>query len=215
MLHAIIGTMGIGKTLSMTYLGYKKYSQTNCQIYSNYELNKDFFPNYKLVTSLNEVMDMKNGLALLDELWLTIDSRESHSSRNRLVSKILAKSRKVGITILYTVQHPFQIDKRIRQNTHSVFIPHLTFNKRTNLAELCTLTEYNGYKFYEMGIMEKMRVKKFRTKYVFMMYDTLEEITAFGMEETHCCVCDKKKQSMFYVKEKLVCNGCKKIIISS
>lgn len=89
----------------------------------------------------------------------------SGSKKNKFITPILAKSRKRGINICYTVQYFKQIDIRIRTVTDFVCIP------RMNDAETkCTLMVYSN------PSMQLQRMFRFRTAQVFELYDTNEEV---------------------------------------
>jgi len=163
MLIAILGPLGCGKTLGMTYLGLKSYFayKRRVKLYSNYHLyGVPFF----FVRNPDDIEEMHEGIFLGDELWLWLDSRASSSRKNKMIAKILAKSRKRGIEIFYTTQDFSQIDKRIRKITDYFCVPML--NKSESV---CTLLIYNKY-------MEMKRCLKFRTEKIFDCYDTTEEI---------------------------------------
>ena len=88
-LHAFVGTLGSGKTLSMTWWAAQQYNKGRT-IFSNYRLG---FPHYK-VTHPDQLDQMKNGAAVLDELWLWMDSRCSGDELNKMRAYVLGKSRK-------------------------------------------------------------------------------------------------------------------------
>lgn len=166
MLIAIVGPLGSGKTLGMTYLIFKsvlKYRRMGMRIrvFANYHLSG--IPFYYVHTP-DEILAMREGLFGGDELWLWLDSRASGSHRNLFMSRILAKSRKRNVEIFYTTQDISQIDKRIRKITELIVFPSLNKNE-----SICTLYICNRY-------LELKRVVKFRTKNIFKLYDTTEEV---------------------------------------
>jgi len=183
MLIAILGPLGCGKTLGMTFLGLKSYFAYNrrVKLYSNYHL---FGVPFIYVKSPEDIEMMHEGIFLGDELWLWLDSRASQSKKNKMISKILGKSRKRGIEIFYTTQDFSQIDKRIRKITDYFCVPML--NKSETL---CTLLIYNKY-------MELKRCLRFRTAKIFDCYDTTEEIEELETED------DREKERMELKKEK-------------
>lgn len=158
---AILGGLGSGKTLSLTYLGLRNLLKGKA-IWSNYHLNFE----HTYIETLDEIDDMREGTFLGDELWAWLDARASSSKRNRFISNILLKSRKRGYDILYTAQDFDQMDKRIRRITDFVAFPQMSRNE-----DWCVLT------IAERRTQRILKQLKFRTAFVFRMYDTAEEIT--------------------------------------
>jgi hypothetical protein len=58
---------------------------------------------------------MHDGVAALDEFWRIADSRMSRKTSNKLVSDILARSRKRHLVYIFSAQVIDSIDKRIRK----------------------------------------------------------------------------------------------------
>jgi len=119
-LFAIVGELGSGKTLALTYLAWNNWLKKQRKIYSNY--NFYGFP-FTPVKSVFNIDKMREGFFAGDELWLWLDARCSKKEKNRIISSILLKSRKRGITIAYTTQTIGQIEKRIRDITDFVSYP--------------------------------------------------------------------------------------------
>jgi len=159
-LMAIIGELGSGKTLSLTYMAFRNWLKGK-EIFSNYRLN---FPHVR-VKSIKQIDKMREGFFAGDELWLWLDSRASRKKVNIVVSSILAKSRKRGIHIAYTTQSFRQIDIRIRNITDFFGIPKLSPDEK-----YCTfhMVSNPGY--------ERIRSFRFPTHPFFNLYDTSEEI---------------------------------------
>src|SRR2546428_10932370 len=99
-LWALVGKMGGGKTLTMTYFLLILYIEQRMRILTNYKLK---FPK-RIDGYIPEKIDMellldpkneqmKNCAIGLDEFWLWADSRNSGSKVNRLISYILLQSR--------------------------------------------------------------------------------------------------------------------------
>jgi hypothetical protein len=122
-LWVLVGKMGGGKTLTMTYFLFILFVEKMMRILTNYSLT---FPNrrdgYKpekiqLETLLDpNNKEMMNCAIGLDEFWLFADSRTSASKTNRLISYIMLQSRKRNVDIFITAQTYMQIDTRIRKN---------------------------------------------------------------------------------------------------
>jgi len=180
---AVVGELGAGKTLSLTYLAYRNFMKGR-KIYSNYKLS---FP-YTKVTSIEQLEDMKSGFFAGDELWLWIDARASTSKKNKVVSSILLKSRKRDIHFSYTTQSFSQVDKRVRNITDFIAVPMLS--PRENWCRLLIMTNPSH---------SIVKTIKFRTENVFKMYDTTEEIepidSMIGEQE------EKKKDKIDELKD--------------
>jgi len=157
---AFVGELGAGKTLSLTYFAYLNHLK-GVKVYSNYHLS---FPHEKIL-SIEDIEGMREGFFAGDELWLWMDSRASHSKKNRAISSILLKSRKRGIQIAYTTQSFGQIDLRIRRITDFIAVPMLS--PKEDWCRVLILSNPS---------MTKVRWLKFRTGEIFPLYDTEEEI---------------------------------------
>jgi len=160
-LMAIVGSLGSGKTLALTYLAYRNLMK-GLKIYANYHLK---FP-HEYVSTVKQLDKMKNGFFAGDELWSWLDSRVSTSKRNRAINKILLSSRKRGIHFAYTTQSFNQTDIRIRKITDFIAIPYLNADN-----SWCRLVIYNN------PTLDVLRAFKFRTAKYFNFYDTSEEVT--------------------------------------
>lgn len=163
MLVGIVGKMGTGKTLTLTYLAMKERKKHR-KIYSNYKLN---FP-YKPIKNLNDFDKIRNGVFCADELWLWLDSRESGQAKNKFGSKILAKSRKRGIDVYYTTQHIMQIDARVRRVTDYLIFPQI----KNGILIMEMYEYYNN----SMEFLKKIQVQANK---LFDYYDTSEEVLEY------------------------------------
>jgi hypothetical protein len=164
-LVAIIGELGCGKTLALTFLAWHNYQNKGKKIFSNYKFKTIPF---EYVSEAEDINNMHSGFFAGDELWLWLDSRSSHSKKNKFISSILIKSRKRNLEIVYTTQSFFQIDVRVRNITDFIITPVLSKSERT-----CKLLWYTKESF----MMNKpVKIIKFKTKDFFDMYDTTEEI---------------------------------------
>ena len=166
-LIAIVGSLGSGKSLSAVYLTARNYLKGRT-IFSNITLYG--IPFYR-VDSIDDIMSIRDGFFLADELFYWIDSRmigEGARKRNKIVSDILAKSRKRRIIIAYTSQVLSSIDKRIRQVTDFIMIPQL--NRK---ATVCNLMIFRGNKVSPATFHKVIR---FRTEPIFKLYNSNEEV---------------------------------------
>jgi hypothetical protein len=163
-LIAIVGELGSGKTLTMTYLLWKQWFANGARVFANYHLYK--IP-YMFVGSMKTFNEIREGVFGGDELWLNADSR-SHSLGKIFVTNTLARSRKRGLTIYYTTQLLDSIDKRIKKVTDFMALPVL--NKEETV---CTVYFYKGTSGKPTTFMKRMY---FMADPVKQMYDTNEEI---------------------------------------
>lgn len=159
-LMAIIGSLGAGKTLALTYLGVRNALQGR-RIYSNYHLGYE----YTYIKTPDEIDSIKKGVFLGDELWAWLDSRTSQKKKNRFISKILLKSRKRGYQIIYTLQNFSQIDKRIRKITDFITKPQLYPNNKKCVMPI-----------YDLKTMQPVKTLKFIPSEYYDLFDTNEEI---------------------------------------
>lgn len=157
-LMAIIGGLGAGKTLGLTYLAYRNFLK-GLKIYSNYWLA---FPHDK-IKKTSQLEKMREGFFAGDELWLWLDSRCSSSKRNRIVGQILLSSRKKDINFVYTTQSFNQVDIRIRRCTDFICQPFLTPRE-----DWCRLV------IFSYPSLEYVKQFKFKTKKYFPLFNTKE-----------------------------------------
>lgn len=170
-LIAIVGELGAGKTLTMTYLLWKQWYVNGAKVYANYHLYK--IP-YMFVGSMKTFNSIRDGVFGGDELWLNADSR-SHSLAKLFITNTLARSRKRDLTIYYTVQLLDSIDKRIKKVTDFMAIPSLNREETW-----CTVVFLRGTSGKPATYMKTMY---FYTEPVKQMYDTKEEVIPWPEDE--------------------------------
>jgi hypothetical protein len=149
--RGIVGDIGCGKTILMTYYGYKCY-EAGYRIYSNYDLKYPYIPIDK-IRDLNELEQGQN-LILMDEAWITADSRKSSTYTNIMLSRAVLQSRKNKADLIYTTQYINQIDIRIRQITHEFIIPKIVYWTVEDEPAIIKATFYESVgsgKFRELG----------------------------------------------------------------
>lgn len=167
MIIGMIGRMGTGKTLSLVRYAYNYY-RSGYKIYSNIHLN---FPYTRV--GLQDLLDYANAntyleksIVIIDEAHVLLDSRNSASKRNRLVSFFVVLTRKMGCNLLYTTQRFHQIDKRLRDNSDIVIS--------------CSTKTFKGTKYTHNMIMIMtefgMKTKReiFKSSDYFNLYNTKE-----------------------------------------
>lgn len=175
-LFSIVGELGSGKTLALTYLAWSNWFKKKKRIFSNYTLYGIPFTPVKTLPSLDK---MKEGFFAGDELWLWVDSRATKNEKNRLVSSILLKSRKRGITIAYTTQSIHQVEKRIRDVTDFIGYPLMSIDN-----SWCRLEIFRGPK---ASIATRINPPVyFLCEPVYAMFNTYEEVQSIENAEDNC-----------------------------
>ena len=167
-LYAYVGELGTGKTLGLTYMALRNWLKGK-DIYSNYKLNfppTEFGNRIIYVRTIDDIQNIGDGFACLDELWLWLDSRASGSKKNKIISVILSASRKMGFDIGYTTQSLHQIDKRVRDITDMLVIPQISGN-----GLKCTL-----YFVKNDQTRKLIRTYRFPTELMYNCYNTREII---------------------------------------
>ena len=164
-LFGIVGELGAGKTLSLTFLLFKNWMFRRKKIFANYHL---YGIPYIYISSINQLDNIHDGFVGLDELWLIADSRLSLNKKNRFVAGILSKSRKRILNYTFTAQLLDQLDKRIRKVLDFTAYPIM------NTAE--TLTRVNIFRTGYPREGSYMKTFYFKNAGIFPLYDTNEEI---------------------------------------
>jgi len=164
-LFCVVGEMGAGKTLTATHLAFKNWYFRKMKIFSNYHL---FQIPYYYIETVSQLLEMRDGVAVLDELWRICDARMSRSSKNQFVGDILARSRKRHLVYLFTAQVIDTIDRRIRKVQDFTAYPILN---RTET--FCKVTIFRTGYPKEANYMKTIY---FDTAIPMQCYDTDEEV---------------------------------------
>lgn len=165
MLGSIIGPLGSGKTLFLTFLA--ESAKPDRDIYSNFNLNLD---NAQTI-DVKDLETIDRGLILLDEAYLWLDSRISQSKLNRYMSRFIFQSRKRGFDIFVTSQLQSAIDLRFR---------HIQDVQVACHGEKETYHKENIKKYFKYTIVGWGNKKTFKLPFeyarenLFPIYDTLE-----------------------------------------
>lgn len=188
MMIGVVGSPGTGKTMTMTYIGLKYFTQGKT-LYSNYKLQDQ--DNREISTLIKAEKDfalMKNGVFLGDELWKWNDARELKGGKKKFVNDSLLVFRKRGIKeVVYTTQNINQIDKRVRENTDYIVIPVLSiiYNNRKVRIHQSILKPVNYDKYlrymyidaFVFDVMGELTEKfSFQVNPLAEFYNTKEEI---------------------------------------
>ena len=177
---AIVGLQGVGKTLSMSYMGIRNYLKGE-KVYANYWLAF----NYEFVSSVEEIDAINNpkilkgkpktpSVFLGDELWSWMDSRESPKARNKFLTGLLLRSRRRRLQIFYTAQDIMQIDARLRRVTNYVAFPRLSPEDPPMDCEL-RIHELINYGLGKARVGRHIKTIPFKTALIFEIYDTEDE----------------------------------------
>lgn len=112
-LHGIIlveGGLGCGKSLFLAWWqGYRQ--ELGASVTTNMRLHVP----HNAVHSISDVRRASNGLLVLDEAYLTSDSRRAMDEQNIVVNHIIQMSRKKRLDVVICAQHIGMVDLRIRQ----------------------------------------------------------------------------------------------------
>jgi hypothetical protein len=171
----IVGELGIGKTMSLTYLGWRNWFLKGLKIYSNIHLFK--IP-YIFIDGLNKLNNCEEGYVLIDEWWTLYDSRLSRTQKNIAGANILARSRKKHLTYVGTSQVADAVEGRIRKVLDFTFYPMM--NREETIIKLL---------MFRGGSVKKashfMKAFYFRTELVKNMFwtDELVETADESKEE--------------------------------
>jgi hypothetical protein len=160
---AIIGELGKGKTLSLTYLLWRNFYYKRRVIYANYTLYN--IPYYK-ITTVSQLGRIYNGYLGADEMWIWLETGAGESLKRKIIRDILRRSRKRNLTIAFTTQTLDQVPPRIRKILDYIAVPILSKN-----ATKCMLLIF-------AGPSGKVLLKRhfFNTGPIMQCYNTNEEI---------------------------------------
>lgn len=118
LVEAWFGFPGAGKTFAMTAAALRaKRREPGLRVYSNYPIRFEDGSLAIPVESLEDFESAQDGLLLLDEAHIALDSRQSTGSgRSRWVAK-LGQLRKSALFLWYTTHDPSKVDKQLRNLT--------------------------------------------------------------------------------------------------
>lgn len=109
MLGAVLGELGSGKTLFLSLLA-KTAEHNKMPIYSNFTLRMKHVKNI----DIGDLEMIRNGLLLIDEAYLWLESRASSSMLNKYISRLIFQSRKRGFDFFISSQLHGAVDLRFR-----------------------------------------------------------------------------------------------------
>lgn len=190
MLTIILGNVGSGKTLILTYLT----TLTNMKIVSNYHLLKLKYTEFNSLTFIEGKYDY--ALIALDEAYSLIESRQSNSIRNRLMSYIMFQQRKKNIDLVLTAQLFGSLDVR--------------FRAMANYVIFCLGITPKGFHYVFCDMFAKTHIEFIlsteKAMQLYEEYDTLEVIEPPRTnEETFYFMDNVQKKTMFdEIVEKII-----------
>jgi intein/homing endonuclease len=120
---------------------------------------------YIYIDSVEKLDMAHDGYVALDEFWIYVDSRSSASSKNRITSSILLRSRKRELVYTFTTQMLDLLDKRVRKILD--FTAYTLLNQNESVGK--TLIFRGGYPKEGM-ILKTMR---FYAHGVFQLYNSI------------------------------------------
>jgi len=115
---AVIGEEGSGKSLAMSALGALLSEIYNIPLAANYPMYG--VQKFQFIDTMDKLKNFKNGVLLLDEVWLLMDSRNPRD--NVEFSRWVRQTRKKHLLIFYATQSLDQVDKRMRHSTSLVML---------------------------------------------------------------------------------------------
>lgn len=172
--------------MGLTYLAWNNYYYKQRKICSNYNLYGIPFTPVKTLDDLKrmipmetatieQLMQQKEVFFAGDELWRWIDSRcaimgfttqKTKRIENKVITDILAASRKAFVTVAYTTQTYDQVDKRIKNITDFVFYPVIIGDNT-----LCRVSVFKGSRPTISSLLPDIR---FFCEPMFAIYNTYE-----------------------------------------
>jgi hypothetical protein len=181
LIHAFEGELGNGKTLLMSFKVLQRWLSfrrrgIKCKVLANYGLK---IPHEKvtverLLFMMKSGEDLQNCIIALDELQVLLDSRNSISDVNQLLSYFFLQSRKQNVYVYFTTQFLDQVEKRVRRIVDTV--------------TSCVRVTEKGIRpvWFHFKVVDKYgrKIAEFFMEgdQVFRVYDTRETITDF---QTH------------------------------
>ncbi len=177
-LMGIIGNLGAGKTLALTYLAWRNYRK-GLRVYANYDIKIPYTP----IRTVRDILAMQDGFFAGDELWSWIDCRASMQKKNMVIGNFLLTSRKRDVNFAFTAQSFNQIDIRIRRVCDFLAVPHLTIDEK-----ICRLLVFS------YPSLTPIKTYKFRTQPIFDLFDTKEVISSLPDEDEDMDIIRKEER---------------------
>jgi hypothetical protein len=175
------GELGIGKTLTLSYLAWNNWYFKKRIIATNYTVYgiphqritsiNQFFQFIPEESSEKEILEGNEKWFGGDDFWRWISSRTfgmGAKEKNDVIGRILIASRKAKVTVTYSTQLFSMIDKNVRQITDLLMKPVLS-------------PDMSYCKVYVYGIIEGKMVQPmqpfyFNTESIYAIYNTYERV---------------------------------------
>lgn len=178
MIILFIGTVGGGKTVSMTYEGYQYYKK-GMKIFSNYHLSypHELLTKKRFDEMIEDNEQLQDAVIMLDELHIWLDSRNSMQGKNKAMTYFVLQTRKRNVRLLGTTQHFDQVDKRFR-NSVDILVFCRNINNTTSLVQNDGLKDtYIHQEFTFQWTDKKNRHRIIHANPLFKLYDTREIVS--------------------------------------
>ncbi|MEM1543732.1 MAG: hypothetical protein QW795_03520 [Candidatus Bathyarchaeia archaeon] len=181
----ITGELGVGKTLTLTYLAWNNYYYKKRKIGANYTIYgmpfypiktvKEFFWFIPPKTTNEEILKGEEKAFFGDDFWKWIGTQTlglGTKKKSEIIKRILMASRKSFVTVFYTTQLARLIKPEIRQVTDLMMKPTLSPDK-----SYCKVYVYG---LIEGKYLQPLQPLYFNTEPIIAMYNTYE--VAFDAE---------------------------------
>ena len=168
----IFGKRGSGKSsLGFRILENIHYkTKRKCYVLG---IDKILIPKWiKSVGSVEEAPD--SGIILIDEGAVSFGSRDSMSSKNKELSKIMAVARHKNLTLIFVTQNTGLIDRNVLALTDALFI------KEGSLLQM-EMERPEVKKFYEKSNDYLKKVEDDKKKYFYLIDSDFEGVLTYGL----------------------------------
>lgn len=163
MIIVLTGSLGQGKTFSMSVLGSLLARAGDLDLYSNYGLKDS-----TRIWTTKELLNTKNGVLCFDEVHMSIDSR--FWKDNVELTHFMLQTRKLGLIVLMTTQQFGQVDLRVRGITDYIVICRKTYQ-----GFWLQFVDWQERKICHRRLIPKETAKKF-----FHLYNTNELVNSIS-----------------------------------
>ena len=173
MITAIIGNLGVGKTLILVLKAYEGFINQRI-IFTNIKSLK--IPNI-YISDVIELGAISEGVAVFDELQLFADSRKWYSFQNTAFNSFIYMSRKRKLDFYYTSAVLMHTDIRIRELTDYIITPTIIKNNE-DIPIAIKINEYDAItlqKIKSSVVNLNKKIKPF-DDYIYNLYDTHENM---------------------------------------
>lgn len=182
MIIGIIGGMSSGKTATMSKFAYDDYKEGK-HILANYNLHFEHnkIDSHMIDEYAKQKRQLDNVTICWDEYYLTIDSRSSSKSANKVHSYFALQTSKRNVKLIYTAQMFSSIDKRIRENTHTIIqcLPVLLIG-----TEIIPYIDETGERLIKDDVKENFNIAVIRIDKYGFGFNTLSKVTKYLIKGT-------------------------------